>query len=37
MNRFPGRFRIVDASQNVEHVLKRVNNIIKEALKENQL
>ncbi|MEC1034112.1 dTMP kinase [Bacillus paralicheniformis] len=37
MNRFPGRFRIVDASQNVEHVLKRVNNIIEEALKENQL
>lgn len=37
MNRFPGRFRIVDASQNVEHVLKRVNNIIKEVLKENQL
>lgn len=37
MNRFPGRFRIVDASQSVELVLKRVNNIIEEALKENQL
>jgi dTMP kinase len=31
------RFRIVDASQSVELVLKRVNNIIEEALKENQL
>ncbi|MGO4901117.1 dTMP kinase [Bacillus sp. GM2] len=37
MNRFPGRFRTVDASQSVELVLKRVNNIIEEALKENQL
>lgn len=37
INRFPGRFRTVDASRSIEHVQKSVNEIIEEALKTIRL
>ncbi|KAA6443736.1 dTMP kinase [Bacillus swezeyi] len=37
ISRFPERFRTVDASQTIDHVIKRVNEMIEEALKKIQL